>query len=410
MRRSSAPIPARLTVSGHSAGGHLTAMALLTDWAGDYGLPADLIKGAVAISGLYDLGFLPYSYVQPKVQATWDQVARLSPIRHLPAAAPPLLVAVGGDETDEFRRQSRDFHAAWLGAGLAGSYLEPPGKHHLTVLEELENPNSELTRALVRIGQARLVDVVRLGHRRPQLLDAEIGLAGRGQDRRLAPGAQVYRHQDVGKPVRRQDYRAMAVGMDQVARADPHAVHRDLQVDGLDMRPGMAGSDASGEQLEIGGDHVQVADRAIGDAALHAQSLVHRRVDLAPEGAVARLRIEILDHGDGRPGRGGDMFVVGKAHGPDLVGGRSWALSCADRRGSGMANDGRQGREGADERPAGEAHGTPPRVHDLQGIAYRRRVERPQALQKVDAHPAALASLTRAQRSGTSPCVSSTTL
>ena len=145
--------PSRLTVSGHSAGGHLTAMALLTDWAGDYGLPADVIKGAVAISGLYDLGFLPYSYIQPKVQATWDQVARLSPIRHLPAAAPPLLVAVGGDETDEFRRQSRDFHAAWRSAGLPGDYLEPPGKHHLTVLEELERSDSELTRALVRVAR-----------------------------------------------------------------------------------------------------------------------------------------------------------------------------------------------------------------------------------------------------------------
>jgi arylformamidase len=145
--------PSRLNVSVHSAGGHLTAMALLTDWAGDYGLPADVIKGAVAISGLYDLGFLPYSYIQPKVQATWDQVARLSPIRHLPAAAPPLLVAVGGDETDEFRRQSRDFHTAWHSAGLPGDYLEPPGKHHLTVLEELERSDSELTRALVRVAR-----------------------------------------------------------------------------------------------------------------------------------------------------------------------------------------------------------------------------------------------------------------
>ena len=143
--------PNRLTVSGHSAGGHLTAMALLTDWVGDYGLPADLIKGAVAISGLYDLGFLPYCYVQPKVQATWDQVRRLSPLHHLPEAAPPLLVAVGGDEPDEFRRQSRDFHAAWRGAGLPGDFLEVPGSHHLTVLEELERPDAELTRRLVAI-------------------------------------------------------------------------------------------------------------------------------------------------------------------------------------------------------------------------------------------------------------------
>ena len=146
--------PNRLTISGHSAGGHLTAMALLTDWVGDYGLPADLIKGAVAISGLYDLDFLPYCYIQPKVQASWDQVRRLSPIRHLPASAPPLLVAVGGDETDEFRRQSRDFHAAWVSAGLPGSFLEPAGKHHLTVLEELENADSELTRALVGMAKA----------------------------------------------------------------------------------------------------------------------------------------------------------------------------------------------------------------------------------------------------------------
>ena len=145
--------PGRLTISGHSAGGHLTAMSLLTDWAGEYGLPADIIKGAVAISGLFDLGFVPYSYVQPKVQATWDQVRRLSPLWHLPKSAPQLLIAVGGDETDEFRRQSRDFHAAWRRAGLPGEYLEPTGKHHLTVLEELERSESELTLALVRVAR-----------------------------------------------------------------------------------------------------------------------------------------------------------------------------------------------------------------------------------------------------------------
>ena len=145
--------PSRLTISGHSAGGHLVAMAMETDWSGIYGLPSDLIKGAVAISGVFDLGFVPYSYVQPKVQATWDQVMRLSPIRHLPRTAPPLLVAVGGDETDEFRRQSRDFLAAWKSAGHDGNWLEPADKHHLTVLEELERPESDLCRALVGIAR-----------------------------------------------------------------------------------------------------------------------------------------------------------------------------------------------------------------------------------------------------------------
>lgn len=145
--------PERLTISGHSAGGHLVAMALATDWPGVYGLPADIVKGAVAVSGVYDLGFLPWSYVQPKVQATWDQVRRLSPMTRLPREAPPLAVAVGGRETSEFRRQSRDFHDAWKEAGLPGSFLEAEGADHFTVLEELERPGSALHDALVGIAR-----------------------------------------------------------------------------------------------------------------------------------------------------------------------------------------------------------------------------------------------------------------
>lgn len=145
--------PDRLTLSGHSAGGHLVAMALLTDWEGDYDLPASIIKGAVAISGLFDLGFLPWSYVQPKVQASWDQVARLSPLFHLPEQAPPLVVAVGERETSEFRRQSRDFHAAWVAKGLPGSFLEPGGRDHFTILDELEQEGSALRAALLDLAR-----------------------------------------------------------------------------------------------------------------------------------------------------------------------------------------------------------------------------------------------------------------
>ncbi|MDP9411412.1 MAG: alpha/beta hydrolase, partial [Actinomycetota bacterium] len=105
--------PERLYVAGHSAGGHLVGMLLATDWPGDYGLPQDIIKGATAISGLYDLGPFPYTFLQPKVQLTWGQVQKNSPILHLPATAPPLLVAYGGHESDEFKRQSEDFLAAW---------------------------------------------------------------------------------------------------------------------------------------------------------------------------------------------------------------------------------------------------------------------------------------------------------
>jgi acetyl esterase/lipase len=60
--------PDRIYVARHSAGGHLTAMALLTAWEPEYGLPPDIIKGGCAFSGLYDLAPLPYTFVQPSLQ------------------------------------------------------------------------------------------------------------------------------------------------------------------------------------------------------------------------------------------------------------------------------------------------------------------------------------------------------
>jgi len=127
--------PDRIHVAGHSAGGHLVAMLLSTDWEGEYGLPAGVIKGATVISGLFDLAPFPYTFLQPKVQLTWDQVHRNSPILHLPDSAPPLLVACGGDETDEFKRQSEDFLGAWKARGLRGEHLVLSGKNHYDVID-----------------------------------------------------------------------------------------------------------------------------------------------------------------------------------------------------------------------------------------------------------------------------------
>jgi arylformamidase len=141
--------PGRIHVAGHSAGGHLVAMLLATDWEGEYGLPADIVKGATAISGLFDLAPFPYTFLQPKLQLTWDQVLRNSPILHVPDSAPPLLVVYGEDETDEFKRQSKEFFEARRAKGLEGGRLVLPGKNHYDVIDGFLDAGSPLCSAVL---------------------------------------------------------------------------------------------------------------------------------------------------------------------------------------------------------------------------------------------------------------------
>lgn len=141
--------PERITVSGHSAGGQLTAMALATDWPGVYDLPADTLKAGLPISGLFDLSPFPYSFLQPALQLDWGQVRRNSPIGLSPPPGIPVTVAVGGSESAEFRRQSAALVEAWAGS----RYLELAGCNHFTVLEELERAGSPLFAALLDLAR-----------------------------------------------------------------------------------------------------------------------------------------------------------------------------------------------------------------------------------------------------------------
>jgi arylformamidase len=143
--------PSRVAIGGHSAGGHLTAMALLTRWTEDYGLPADPFQAAVLVSGLYDLAPLRHSYLQPQIQLDDGIVQRQSPAFHVRPCATPIRITWGGAETPEFARQSQVFHDAWQAAGNTSELAAVPDAHHYNAIHGFETPDGDLARW---VGQA----------------------------------------------------------------------------------------------------------------------------------------------------------------------------------------------------------------------------------------------------------------
>ena len=109
-------------------------MCLQTDWAEDYGLPVDPLAGAVMISGLYDLRPLRFSGMQPQLQFDDGIIQRNSPLFHVRRCVTPALFSWGGDEPDEFRRQSDTFLEAWSAAGNRARRLPQEGRNHFDAI------------------------------------------------------------------------------------------------------------------------------------------------------------------------------------------------------------------------------------------------------------------------------------
>jgi arylformamidase len=140
----------RISVAGHSAGGHLTAMMLAAQWPRfDPSLPADLVKAGLAISGIFDLEpLVPLPFINTDLRLTVEAARTVSPV-HLTPAGGPLATAVGALESDEFKRQTGLIRSAW--AASARAHIEVESANHLTVCDALADPDSPLFRAAVAL-------------------------------------------------------------------------------------------------------------------------------------------------------------------------------------------------------------------------------------------------------------------
>jgi arylformamidase len=142
--------PAKLFVAGHSAGAHLTAMALAHDWPKD-GLPDDLIKGAVVTSGVYDLEMVIRISVQEQVQMTPEIAATNSPLLHPPRVKCPLVIAVGGAEPKGWQQMSEDYFQLCRQHGMNVTYLVEPEANHYTMSERLLDASRPVTQAMLKL-------------------------------------------------------------------------------------------------------------------------------------------------------------------------------------------------------------------------------------------------------------------
>jgi arylformamidase len=139
--------PARIYLASHSSGSHLSGCVVTHDWVKE-GLPADILKGAMLGSGMYDLAPVRLSKRSRYVSFTDEMVEKLSAMRHLDKLATPLILAHGTCETPEFIRQTRDFHAAVKAVGKPAELLVGEGYNHFEMLETLANPYGLLGRAV----------------------------------------------------------------------------------------------------------------------------------------------------------------------------------------------------------------------------------------------------------------------
>ncbi len=143
--------PGRLFIAGHSSGGHVGGMMVVTDWSAVHGLPRGVIKGALLCSGMYDLAAVRLSARNNYLHLDEAAEERNSAIRQIPEDGCPLVVGYGGNEQKEFRRQSMEFAAAWRARGLRVDEFDMPGVNHFELRRHFNDPDGPILSSMLAL-------------------------------------------------------------------------------------------------------------------------------------------------------------------------------------------------------------------------------------------------------------------
>ncbi len=144
----------RMFVYGHSAGGHLAAAMVATDWPSLYPkAPANLVPAGYAISGVFDLSPLTGISVNQDLRLDVAEARKMSPLFWPVPAGRIFDAVVGGLESSEFKRQSRAIVGAWQGKART-RYEEIAGTNHFTIIDALADPNSAMVARVAELAKA----------------------------------------------------------------------------------------------------------------------------------------------------------------------------------------------------------------------------------------------------------------
>lgn len=141
----------RIVVGGSSAGAHLAGCLLAGGWHQNFGVPENLIKAALPISGLFHLAPIAKSFVQDWIRLDESSIHALSPALHIPRLGCEIVLAYADGEPNGFKRQSTEYHRIWKSAGFKADLIEIPHRNHFDVLLDLALDDSSLTRTLLRL-------------------------------------------------------------------------------------------------------------------------------------------------------------------------------------------------------------------------------------------------------------------